>query len=123
MMGVNESRFECRGVKMWVAGIRNARNTHSKPKRTTCPKSYKSNSMDITGKTRKNTTRYWQDVEITIERGKLWMTPNPYMAKRTCQIQPVKIAVDMAKEQFESQKGRKRFGITPDDRGFVIASD
>jgi pyruvate, orthophosphate dikinase len=75
-----------------VAGIRNADPIEHST--TRCPKSYKQ-FMDITGKLEKH-YKDMQDVEFTIERGKLWMLQTRN-GKRTAKA-AVKIAVDMANE-------------------------
>jgi pyruvate, orthophosphate dikinase len=77
-----------------VAGIRNADPIeHLKEQ---MPKVYKQ-FMDITGKLEKH-YKDMQDVEFTIERGRLWMLQTRN-GKRTAKS-TVKIAVDMAKEKL-----------------------
>ncbi len=75
-----------------VAGIRNADPIERLAKQM--PKAYKQ-FMDITGKLEKH-YKEMQDVEFTIERGKLWMLQTRN-GKRTAKS-AVKIAVDMANE-------------------------
>ena len=76
-----------------VAGIRNAEPIeHLKDQ---MPKAYKQ-FMDIAGKLEKH-YKDMQDVEFTIERGKLWMLQTRN-GKRTAKA-TVKTAVDMAKEK------------------------
>ncbi len=75
-----------------VAGIRNADPIQHLVNQM--PKAYKQ-FMDITGKLEKH-YKDVQDVEFTIERGKLWMLQTRN-AKRTAKS-AVKIAVDMANE-------------------------
>ncbi len=75
-----------------VAGIRNADPIQNLVNQM--PKAYKQ-FMDITGKLEKH-YKDVQDVEFTIERGKLWMLQTRN-AKRTAKS-AVKIAVDMANE-------------------------
>ena len=80
-----------------VAGIRNAdpiENLKSK-----MPAAYKQ-FMEITGRLEKH-YREMQDVEFTIERGKLWMLQTRN-GKRTAKA-AVKIAVDMANEGLISR--------------------
>jgi pyruvate,orthophosphate dikinase len=80
-----------------VAGIRNADPIVNLGREM--PKVYKQ-FMDITNKLEKH-YRDMQDVEFTIERGKLWMLQTR-SGKRTAQA-IVKIAVDMAKERLISK--------------------
>src|ERR1043165_7338854 len=75
-----------------VAGIRNAEPIVNLEK--SMPKAYKQ-FMDITGKLEKH-YKDMQDVEFTIERGKLWMLQTRN-GKRTAKS-AVKIAVEMAEE-------------------------
>src|SRR5512136_2184142 len=75
-----------------VAGIRNTSQIEELVK--DMPKAYKQ-FMDITSKLEKH-YKDMQDVEFTIERGKLWMLQTRN-GKRTAKS-TVKIAVDMAKE-------------------------
>ena len=75
-----------------VAGIRNTDPIENMAK--TMPEVYKQ-FMDITGKLEKH-YKDMQDVEFTIERGKLWMLQTRN-GKRTAKA-AVKIAVDMANE-------------------------
>ncbi len=77
-----------------VAGIRNADPIVNLAKHL--PSAYKQ-FMDITAKLEKH-YRDMQDVEFTIERGKLWMLQTR-VAKRTA-MSAVKIAVDMANEKL-----------------------
>ncbi len=77
-----------------VAGIRNADPIEHL--NTSMPKVYKQ-FMDITKKLEKH-YKDMQDVEFTIERGKLWMLQTRN-GKRTAKS-TVKIAVDMAKEKL-----------------------
>jgi len=77
-----------------VAGIRNADPIENL--KQNMPKAYKQ-FMDITGKLEKH-YKDMQDVEFTIERGKLWMLQTRN-GKRTAKS-TVKIAVDMAKEKL-----------------------
>jgi len=90
-----------------VAGIRNADPIeHLKDQ---MPKAYKQ-FMDITGKLEKH-YKDMQDVEFTIERGKLWMLQTRN-GKRTAKS-TVKIAVDMAKEKLIT-KEEAVLRITPE---------
>jgi len=77
-----------------VAGIRNADPIENLV--NNMPKAYKQ-FMDITRKLEKH-YKDMQDVEFTIERGKLWMLQTRN-GKRTAKS-TVKIAVDMAKEKL-----------------------
>ncbi len=77
-----------------VAGIRNADPIEHLSKQM--PKAYKQ-FMDITSKLEKH-YKEMQDVEFTIERGKLWMLQTRN-GKRTAKS-AVKVAVDMAKEKL-----------------------
>jgi pyruvate, orthophosphate dikinase len=90
-----------------VAGIRNADPIeHLKDQ---MPKAYKQ-FMGITGKLEKH-YKDMQDVEFTIERGKLWMLQTRN-GKRTAKS-TVKIAVDMAKEKLIT-KEEAVLRITPE---------
>lgn len=91
-----------------VAGIRNADPIENLKK--TMPKSYQQ-FMDITGKLEKH-YKDMQDVEFTIERGKLWMLQTRN-GKRTAKS-AVKIAVDMAKEGLIT-KEQAILRVTPDN--------
>ena len=75
-----------------VAGIRNATEIHEMEKEL--PEAFKT-FIDITSKLEKH-YKEMQDVEFTIERGKLWMLQTRN-GKRTAKA-AVKIAVDMARE-------------------------
>ena len=77
-----------------VAGIRNADPIQNL--KNNMPKAYKQ-FMDITAKLEKH-YKDMQDVEFTIERGKLWMLQTRN-GKRTAKS-TVKIAVDLAKEKL-----------------------
>ncbi|HEU0291295.1 MAG TPA: pyruvate, phosphate dikinase [Anaerolineales bacterium] len=91
-----------------VAGIRNADPIeHLKDQ---MPKAYKQ-FMDITGKLEKH-YKDMQDVEFTIERGKLWMLQTRN-GKRTAKS-AVKVAVDMAKEKLIT-KEEAVLRITPEN--------
>ncbi len=90
-----------------VAGIRNADPIENLVKNM--PKAYKQ-FMDITRKLEKH-YRDMQDVEFTIERGKLWMLQTRN-GKRTAKS-VVKIAVDMAKEKLIT-KDEAVLRITPE---------
>ncbi len=91
-----------------VAGIRNADPIeHLKEQ---MPKAYKE-FMTITGKLEKH-YKDMQDVEFTIERGKLWMLQTRN-GKRTAKS-AVKIAVDMAKEKLIT-KEEAVSRVTPDN--------
>ncbi len=81
-----------------VAGIRNTERIENMVK--DMPEVYKQ-FMDITGKLEKH-YREMQDVEFTIERGKLWMLQTRN-GKRTAQA-AVKIAVDLANEGLISKE-------------------
>ena len=91
-----------------VAGIRNADQIEDLVNQM--PKAYKQ-FMDITAKLEKH---YYdmQDVEFTIERGKLWMLQTR-IGKRTAKA-AVKMAVDMANEKLiTKEEAVKR--VTPDN--------
>jgi len=91
-----------------VAGIRNADAIeHLKDQ---MPKAYKQ-FMDITGKLEKH-YKDMQDVEFTIERGRLWMLQTRN-GKRTAKS-TVKIAVDMAKEGLIT-KAQAVLRVSPDN--------
>jgi pyruvate,orthophosphate dikinase len=91
-----------------VAGIRNADPIeHLKEQ---MPKAYKE-FMSITGKLEKH-YKDMQDVEFTIERGKLWMLQTRN-GKRTAKS-TVKIAVDMAKEKLIT-KEEAVLRVTPEN--------
>jgi pyruvate,orthophosphate dikinase len=91
-----------------VAGIRNADPIeHLKDQ---MPKAYKQ-FMDITWKLEKH-YKEMQDVEFTIERGKLWMLQTRN-GKRTAKS-AVKIAVDMAKEKLIT-KEEAVLRVTPEN--------
>ncbi len=81
-----------------VAGIRNADPIEHL--NTSMPKVYKQ-FMDITKKLEKH-YKDMQDVEFTIEHGKLWMLQTRN-GKRTAKS-TVKIAVDMANEKLNQQR-------------------
>jgi pyruvate,orthophosphate dikinase len=81
-----------------VAGIRNADPVERMAE--TMPEVYKQ-FMDISGKLEKH-YKDMQDVEFTIERGKLWMLQTRN-GKRTAKA-AVKIAVDMANEGLISKE-------------------
>jgi pyruvate,orthophosphate dikinase len=81
-----------------VAGIRNTDPVESMSK--VMPEVY-NQFMDITGKLEKH-YKEMQDVEFTIERGKLWMLQTRN-GKRTAKA-AVKIAVDMANEKLISKE-------------------
>jgi len=81
-----------------VAGIRNTDQIQNLIK--TMPKVY-NQFMDITGKLEKH-YKDMQDVEFTIERGKLWMLQTRN-GKRTAKS-TIKIAVDMANESLISKE-------------------
>ncbi|MCX6037482.1 MAG: PEP-utilizing enzyme, partial [Chloroflexi bacterium] len=81
-----------------VAGIRNADPIEQLG--TKMPEAYKQ-FMDITAKLEKH-YKDMQDVEFTIERGKLWMLQTRN-AKRTAKS-TIKIAVDMANEGLISKE-------------------
>jgi pyruvate,orthophosphate dikinase len=91
-----------------VAGIRNADPIEHLVK--SMPKVYKQ-FMDITKKLEKH-YKEMQDVEFTIERGRLWMLQTRN-GKRTAKS-TVKIAVDMAKEKLIS-KEEAVLRVTPDN--------
>jgi pyruvate,orthophosphate dikinase len=90
-----------------VAGIRNADPVENMQK--TMPQVY-AQFMDITGKLEKH-YKEMQDVEFTIERGKLWMLQTRN-GKRTAKAS-VKIAVDMANEKLIS-KAEAILRVTPE---------
>src|SRR5512143_3960374 len=90
-----------------VAGIRNTDPVEKMV--NTMPDVYHQ-FMDITGKLEKH-YREMQDVEFTIERGKLWMLQTRN-GKRTAKA-AVKIAVDMANEGLIS-KEEAVLRVTPD---------
>ena len=90
-----------------VAGIRNANPIENLSQ--SMPKAYKQ-FMDISGKLEKH-YKDVQDVEFTIERGKLWMLQTRN-AKRTAKS-AVKIAVDMANERLITKEQAVQ-RITPD---------
>jgi pyruvate, orthophosphate dikinase len=90
-----------------VAGIRNADPIQNL--KNNMPKAYKQ-FMDITAKLEKH-YKDMQDVEFTIERGKLWMLQTRN-GKRTAKS-TVKIAVDMAKEKLIT-KEEAVLRITPE---------
>jgi pyruvate,orthophosphate dikinase len=91
-----------------VAGIRNADPIERLKDRM--PKAYKQ-FMDITAKLEKH-YKDMQDVEFTIERGKLWMLQTRN-GKRTAKS-AVKIAVDMAKEGLIAKEQAVE-RVTPDN--------
>ncbi|MBI4761507.1 MAG: pyruvate, phosphate dikinase [Chloroflexota bacterium] len=91
-----------------VAGIRNAEPIEKLAKEM--PKAYKQ-FMDITKKLEKH-YKDMQDVEFTIERGKLWMLQTRN-GKRTAKA-AVKIAVDMAKEKLIT-KEEAVLRVTPEN--------
>jgi pyruvate,orthophosphate dikinase len=91
-----------------VAGIRNAEPISAMNKEM--PAVYKQ-FMEITGKLEKH-YREMQDVEFTIERGKLWMLQTRN-GKRTARA-AVKIAVDMGNEGLIS-KEEAVLRVTPKD--------
>ena len=90
-----------------VAGIRNAEPIEKLAKNM--PKAYKQ-FMDITAKLEKH-YKDMQDIEFTIERGKLWMLQTRN-GKRTAKS-VVKIAVDMVKEGLIT-KEQAVLRVTPD---------
>jgi pyruvate,orthophosphate dikinase len=90
-----------------VAGIRNTDQIENLA--TTMPAVYKQ-FMDITGKLEKH-YKDMQDVEFTIERGKLWMLQTRN-GKRTAKS-TIKIAVDMANETLIT-KEEAVLRVTPD---------
>ncbi len=91
-----------------VAGIRNADPIQNLVNQM--PKAYKQ-FMDITAKLEKH-YHDMQDVEFTIERGKLWMLQTR-IGKRTAKA-AVKMAVDMANEKLiTKEEAVKR--VTPDN--------
>jgi pyruvate,orthophosphate dikinase len=91
-----------------VAGIRNADPIQNLINQM--PKAYKQ-FMDITAKLEKH-YHDMQDVEFTIERGKLWMLQTR-IGKRTAKA-AVKMAVDMANEKLiTKEEAVKR--VTPDN--------
>lgn len=81
-----------------VAGIRNAEDIYKM--KDELPEAY-SDFMKVTGKLEKH-YREMQDVEFTIEHGKLWMLQTRN-GKRTAKS-AVKIAVDMVSESLISKK-------------------
>ncbi|HEY5729849.1 MAG TPA: pyruvate, phosphate dikinase [Anaerolineales bacterium] len=91
-----------------VAGIRNAQPIEKLA--NDMPKAYK-DFMDITKKLEKHYTEM-QDVEFTIERGKLWMLQTRN-GKRTAKA-TVKIAVDMANEKLIT-KEEAILRVTPEN--------
>jgi pyruvate,orthophosphate dikinase len=91
-----------------VAGIRNADPIENL--KQNMPKAYKQ-FMDITAKLEKH-YKDMQDVEFTIERGKLWMLQTRN-GKRTAKS-AVKVAVDMAKEKLIT-KEEAVLRITPEN--------
>ncbi|MEP0805154.1 MAG: pyruvate, phosphate dikinase [Chloroflexota bacterium] len=91
-----------------VAGIRNAEPIEKLAKEM--PKAYKQ-FMEITKKLEKH-YKDMQDVEFTIERGKLWMLQTRN-GKRTAKA-AVKIAVDMAKEKLIT-KEEAVLRVTPEN--------
>ena len=91
-----------------VAGIRNAKPIEKLAKEM--PKAYKE-FMSITKKL-ENHYQEMQDVEFTIESGKLWMLQTRN-GKRTAKS-AVKIAVDMAKEKLIT-KEEAVLRVTPED--------
>ncbi|NWG34351.1 MAG: pyruvate, phosphate dikinase [Chloroflexi bacterium] len=91
-----------------VAGIRNAEPIEKLAKEM--PKAYKQ-FMGITKKLEKH-YKDMQDVEFTIERGKLWMLQTR-SGKRTAKA-AVKIAVDMAKEKLIT-KEEAVLRVTPEN--------
>jgi pyruvate,orthophosphate dikinase len=91
-----------------VAGIRNAQPISKLAKEM--PKAYKQ-FMDITTKLEKH-YKEMQDVEFTIESGKLWMLQTRD-GKRTAKA-AVKIAVDMAREKLIT-KEQAVLRITPEN--------
>jgi pyruvate,orthophosphate dikinase len=91
-----------------VAGIRNAEPIQNLVQKM--PKAYKQ-FMDITGKLEKH-YKDMQDVEFTIERGKLWMLQTRN-GKRTAKS-AVKIAVEMANEGLIT-KEKAVLRVTPDN--------
>ena len=91
-----------------VAGIRNADPIENLQNQM--PKAYKQ-FMDITSKLEKH-YKDMQDVEFTIERGKLWMLQTR-SGKRTAKS-AVKVAVDMANEGLIT-KEQAVLRVTPDN--------
>jgi len=91
-----------------VAGIRNADPIEKLESQM--PKAYKQ-FMDITSKLEKH-YKDMQDVEFTIERGKLWMLQTR-SGKRTAKS-AVKVAVDMANEGLIT-KEQAVLRVTPDN--------
>jgi len=91
-----------------VAGIRNAEPIENLVQKM--PKAYKQ-FMDITGKLEKH-YKDMQDVEFTIERGKLWMLQTRN-GKRTAKS-AVKIAVEMASEGLITKEQAIQ-RVTPDN--------
>ncbi len=90
-----------------VAGIRNTEKIENLSK--SLPEAYKQ-FMDITARLEKH-YKDMQDVEFTIERGRLWMLQTRN-GKRTAQA-AIKIAVDMANEKLIS-KEEAILRVTPD---------
>jgi pyruvate,orthophosphate dikinase len=90
-----------------VAGIRNTEKIENLSK--ALPEAYKQ-FMDITARLEKH-YKDMQDVEFTIERGRLWMLQTRN-GKRTAQA-AIKIAVDMANEKLIS-KEEAILRVTPD---------
>ncbi len=91
-----------------VAGIRNADPIENL--KNNLPKAYKQ-FMDITARLEKH-YKDMQDVEFTIERGRLWMLQTRN-GKRTAKS-AVKIAVDMAKEGLITREEAVQ-RVTPDN--------
>src|SRR5215211_7831526 len=91
-----------------VAGIRNAKPIENLLQEM--PKAYKQ-FMDITSKLEKH-YKDMQDVEFTIERGKLWMLQTRN-GKRTAKA-AVKVAVEMANEGLITQEQAVQ-RVTPDN--------
>ena len=98
-----------------VAGIRNTDQIENLV--TTMPDVY-NQFMDITGKLEKH-YKDMQDVEFTIERGKLWMLQTRN-GKRTAKS-TIKIAVDMANEGLIN-RGRSCVACYTRSRGCAPAS-
>jgi pyruvate,orthophosphate dikinase len=90
-----------------VAGIRNADQIENL--KNYMPKAYKQ-FMEITARLEKHYTDM-QDVEFTVERGKLWMLQTR-VGKRTAKA-AVKIAVDMANEKLIT-KEQAVLRVSPD---------
>ena len=91
----------------WLASAMPTRSSNSVTK---MPEAYKQ-FMDITAKLEKH-YKDMQDVEFTIERGKLWMLQTRN-GKRTAKA-AVKIAVDMANEGLIT-KEEAVLRVTPDE--------